>query len=44
MDDTGPIGKAYEIGLDCIELPVHWRRDPRPSEEQKQIAALEQKV
>jgi hypothetical protein len=43
-DDTGPIGKAYEIGLALIELPADWRRDPGQSEEQKQIDALTRKV
>lgn len=43
-DDTGPIGKAYEIGLDVIDLPTHWRRDLGPSEEQKENETLKRKL
>jgi hypothetical protein len=41
-DDTGPIGRAYEVGLDFFDLPAQWRRESGPSEEQKEIASLRQ--
>ena len=43
-DDTGPIGKAHELGLPFLDLPVHWRPDLGPSDEQKEIESLKQKL
>jgi PIN domain len=42
--DTGPIGKAYETGLEHVELPPNWLRDSGPSDEQKEIESLRRKL
>jgi PIN domain-containing protein len=43
-DDTGPLGKAYSIGCPVIDMPAHWRPEPGPSKEQKEIDTLKQKL
>ena len=43
-DDTGPLGKANELKLPFLDLPTHWRPELGPSEEQKEIENLKQKL
>jgi PIN domain len=43
-EDTGPLGKAYELNLAVLPMPEHWRPELGPSEDQKEIETLRQKI
>jgi hypothetical protein len=43
-DDLRPLRKARHVGLDVIEIPEDWRREPEQTEEDKDREKLEQQV
>lgn len=43
-DDLRPLRKGRSVGLDVIDIPEDWRREPEQTEEEKDRAQLVQKV